>query len=528
MSLQEKNKYALAIDRLRAFFLGICFFYSSVPLAVAMASEQVVQIALSSAPTQLNPFFSTDANSQNLGRLTHISLIDADSEMIMVCRLCKSFTQRMEGAKHHLRFMLREDVKFWDGTPLTAQDVENSVKYFTTEDPQIQSIFRAAFSAIKKVIVHGKYDVELIYDKFDLENLTNLPLLKIIRIAESAKSKKTVELSDIIGAGIYKYDEIQELFIRLVPAFEHTRPTYVFKVVKDETTLTLKLIKKEIDLSVVDISPRKQYWIKNQKENNLVFWDKPGTNLNYIGINHKREIFKDVRVRQALSLLIPREDLLKYKLKNTATLASSLISPAFKGRSFYSSFDAFDPVLARKLLDDAGYKLNGDKVRISLNWRVSNNKATVEMAETIANFFRKEGVLVNLIIQEWGTFQRGFKNGEYDLVSASWVGLAGPEMLKAVFHSDNFSPRGLNRGYFSSSEFNQLIDSATVQTDELARNKLYIKAQEFIKGLVPYLYLWHPNVIWIGQKCLVLKNLYPNGSFYPLLELQSYCSSLKK
>jgi ABC-type transport system substrate-binding protein len=226
-------------------------------------------------------------------------------------------------------------------------------------------------------------------------------------------------------------------------------------------------------------------------------------------------------VRKALSLLIPRTDLLIYKQRNLSTLASSLISPAFKGQSFMGKVDEYNPILASSLLDQAGYKrdLKAKGQRFSLNWRISNNKAAIEVAESIASSFEREGIKINLLIQEWGTFYRGFKNGEYDLVTASWVGIAGPEMLRAVFHSENFAPKGMNRGYYSNAVFDKKIDEATKETDAVKRRKFYQEAQKTIDQDYPYLYLWHPRIIWIGRKNLNLGPLYPNGSFLPLLNL---------
>ena len=488
-------------------------------------SKASINIALSSNPSALNPFFSTDSNSQNINRLVHISLTDFNESMDFTCHLCQTFSEKIIDGKHHIYFKLRQDVKFWDNGPVTAYDVEKSVKYFT-EEKIIKSIFRFAFRKIKKVVVHSKYEVEFVYDHFTMENISNLTLLKIVKLKQV---KKKAVFEDIIGAGAYRFLSIKPLAVSLVPTRDNLMPTLQFKVVKDETTLALKLINKEIDLSLANISPRKYLWLKKEGKKDLKFWERASTNYKYIGINHKKEYLKDVRVRKALSMLIPRADILKYKLKKTAVLATSMFSPAFAGMYQELPLDKYNPKKAKNLLLSAGFKLNEknifekDNKPLTLDWKVSNNKAAREMIETISGYFKKAGVQVVVTGQEWGTYMRSFKSGKYDIVLAQWIGFTGPEMLKSVFHSASIPPKGLNRGYYINKELDDLIDSATTVLEKVKRNNYYKLAQNLAFKDYAYINLWHPNVVWIGRKCLTDIKLHPNGSFYPLLNIKKKC-----
>ena len=104
---------------------------------------------------------------------------------------------------------------------------------------------------------------------------------------------------------------------------------------------------------------------------------------------------RDKRFRKALSHLIPREDLLKYKLASSAVLSKGLFSKAFSSSLGEEEIDNFDPKLARKLLIEAGYKKgpNGfyqkQGLEVKLRWRISNNKNTYELVKTIQNSLEK-------------------------------------------------------------------------------------------------------------------------------------------
>lgn len=486
----------------------------------AQAGEKI-NIAISAAPNNLNPFHSTDANSQNINRLVHMALIDFDQKMQFECKACAKFEEKVLNGKQILSFKLREDLTFADGSPVTAIDVKNSWLYYAKNE-KIKSTFMGAFEVIENVNILDKYNLEIIFTSFSLENFSNLALLKIVKL--NNPNADTLEPLDVIGCGDYRLVDVQPLEITVTPK-DTSKLTFVFKVVKDETTLALKLINKEIDLSVANMSPRKIQWLKN-KADMLQVWDMPSGNYLFMGMNHKRENFKDIKVRKAISLLLPRKDILKYKLKDTAVLSNGMFSPAFVDMYEPHPIESYDVVAARKLLNDAGYVKNANGIlekngkEFEIDWKVSNNKASIEIVEVIKHFLEKEGFRINVSVQEWGTYMSSFKGGRFDIIVGQWIGFTGPDMLKFVFHTINLPPKGGNRTSYNNPEFDRVIDAATIETDAIKRTSLYKKAMDIVNKDYAYINLWHPNIIWIGNKCLKNINLEPTGGFYPLLEME--------
>ncbi|WP_372655785.1 ABC transporter substrate-binding protein [Halobacteriovorax sp.] len=484
-----------------------------------------IKMAISSAPSNLSPFYATDANSQNINRLVHITLTDFSKEMSFICRFCESYKERMEGKKHIISFDLRKDVKFWDGELVSAKDVYNSWKYFTDKEV-IKSKFGFGLSRIKNVNVINKSQVELIYDEYNPDNLSDLALLKIVKIQKD-KIVPNISFKDIVGAGPYKIKSESELEVVLSPIKKGSLDL-IFKVVKDETTLALKLINKEIDLSLASISPRKLFWLKENVKG-IDFHNVEGTNLIYMGVNHKNEFLKNLNVRKAISLLIPREQIIKYKLKGTATPASSFFSEAFTSMYIKNGFDKYNPKESERLFKESGFSKDEegtwvkDGRKLSLIFRVSNNKNTIETVETIKDFLKKGGVDVTVSVQEWGTFYRNLKQGNFDLIIGQWVGFTGPAILRFVFHSESVPPNGANRGNFINKMFDKYIDQATVEQDEKKRNNYYKQALEISNREYSYINLWHPNIVWIGRSCIKNIDVQPNGSFLPLLEMVNDC-----
>lgn len=486
-------------------------------------AEERINIAISASPNNLAPFYSTDANSQNINRLVHSSLVDFNEKMQFICIACERFEEKMSGAKHVFTFYLRPNLTFSDSTVVTANDVKKSYEYFAKNE-KIKSTFMGAYESIEAVNVKDPRTVEVIFKNFSLENLSNLSLLKIVKLNDL--TKETFEPMDIIGCGDYVLKEIQPLEIVVEPRSKE-KPTLVFKVVKDETTLALKLINKEIDLTVANMSPRKVFWLKSQK--GIKVWEMASGNFQFMGLNHKRDLFKDLRVRKAFSLLIPRKEILEYKLKNTAVLSIGMFSPAFGDMYEAGEVEKNDVATARELLKEAGWKRNKNGILekdgklLEIDWKVNNNKASIEIAEVLQHYLEKEGMVVNISIQEWGTYMSAFKSGKFDIVVGQWVGFTGPDMLKFVFHSTNTPPKGGNRVGYNNPKVDAVLDQATIETNAQKRTGLYKEALKLINEDYANINLWHLNIIWIGRSCLSDIRLESTGSFYPLKTLEKHC-----
>lgn len=438
------------------------------------------------------------------------------------CRACESFEEKFEGTKHIIHFKLRRDLKFWDGEQVTSKSIENVWKIFTNEESP-KSIFRFAFARIENVKILGDYEFELIYPSYSADNLSDLALLKILKIKEGGDPKK---VEDIIGSGPYQITSSSALGVTLTPTFDKERNSLNFKVVKDETTLALKMMNNEIDLSVAQLSPRKVNWIEHNVDHLNIVSEK-GTNYIYVGLNHKNSHLSKPFFREALDLLIPREKLVEYKMKRTASLASSLFSPSFTNL-FQEDLKPtqYDPDRARELLKSHGYTfekgvLTFENKPVTFDWKISNNKATEEIVDAIIDEFAKAGIHVTKTIQEWGTFMRSMKTGQFDLVMSQWVGFTGPGMLSYVFSTKSYPPAGANRGYFHDEKLDQLLDAAEGPMTMAKRLENYREATAIAVNDRAYLSLWHPDIIWIARSCLKGVSPYPNGNFMPLLDIQT-------
>ena len=488
-----------------------------ITLYVVNVHAEEIRIGITSVPLNVSPFYATDANSQNINRITHLSLIDFDQEMQTTCDACLEYSESIKPGSHTISFKLKKDLKFWNGDEVKAEDVKNSYKYFI--DPKIKSNHARAFRNIGEIKIVGDFEFRIQFKSFSVENLNNLTLLKIIKKDSSGK---------IIGCGDYRVTSKSPLGVKLKPVRKLTRPDLFFKVVKDETTLALKIVNKELHLSLGGISPRKYMWLKKNSKN-FIFDELPGTNYKYISFNHKNEDLGKLKVRKAISSLIPRREILKYKLHGTAVLSKGLFSPSFKKFFIDSQNYRFDPGKAKRLLEEEGYKKKdgswffGNR-KMKLEWKVSNNKSTIEIVNLFKDSIRSFGIEVNVTVQEWGTFMKNVKRGHFDMIMGQWIGFTGPDMMHFIWHSDSLPPKGANRGHYLNKEFDRLVNLSTTELDEKKRIAGYKEAQRLAENDFAYLGMWHPNITWIRSKCVKGAKIYPNGGFLGLRELKLVCN----
>lgn len=474
-----------------------------------VVGAQVLNVSIGSSPNNMDPHYATDANSQDINRLIHLSLVDASRQMKTVCRACEKYESKMQGKSHVIRFWLKNNLNFQDQTLVRAEDIVLSVKkLLEKKDAPIPALFQ---NLIKGEKISDNI-VDLYFTEYRPENLTNLSLLKI----ENWKTE------DRVPAGAYRLVKKDENEI----VIQSQKQTIHFKVVGDETTAALKLLNGEIDLIATTISPRKSFWLSAQK--GIKSFEVEGSNYVYISPQHRHPDLKKRNVRRALSHLIPRKVLAKYKMKDSVALSQGMYSKAFEDLNMPLDPVEYNEEMAKKLLEKEGYILeNGqwrnEDHRLEFTLKVSNKKHIIELAKAIAPYWNKFGIPLKIQSLEWGSFYRDLKQGNYDLALGQWIGFVGPDQMGFTFLTSSIPPGGANRGFYEDTVFDELYLLALKETSEVKALDYYKKAYTRLIENEAYISLWHPKIVWIGRDCIKSIELYPTGNFLALEVMEHTC-----
>jgi peptide/nickel transport system substrate-binding protein len=246
--------------------------------------------------------------------------------------------------------------------------------------------------------------------------------------------------------------------------------------------------------------------------------ESPGTDYQYIGVNLRDPVLRDVRVRRALAYAVDRDAIVKYLRRGLATPAVGImprIAWAFEPDVFQF---AHDPARARQLLDEAGYPDrdgDGPATRFTLSMKVQSIEFSRLQAAVIQQSLREVGIGLDVRMYEFATLYADVLKGNFQLYTLQWTGgyAADPDILRRVFHSQQTPPSGFNRGYFNDPHVDALIDRATSSSDPDQRRKLFSEVQKILARDVPYISLWNKTNYVVAQKTLSGITLRPAADF---------------
>ena len=86
---------------------------------------------------------------------------------------------------------------------------------------------------------------------------------------------------------------------------------------------------------------------------------------------------------------------------------------------------------------------------------------------------------------EWGTFFSDIKKGNFHLYSLAWVGIQDPDIHYQIFHSSSFPPNGDNRGHYSNSQVDRLLEEGRMTMDPTERKRIYAEVQRILAEISP-------------------------------------------
>ena len=122
-----------------------------------------------------------------------------------------------------------------------------------------------------------------------------------------------------------------------------------------------------------DVAPDIEFQLR--KDPHLQTVESPGVDYQYIGINLRDPILKDVRVRQALAYAIDRQAIVDYLRRGLGSVSTGILPPLSWAYAPDTFVFTHDPAKARALLDEAGYRDadgDGPLPRMTLTLKTTN------------------------------------------------------------------------------------------------------------------------------------------------------------
>ncbi len=227
---------------------------------------------------------------------------------------------------------------------------------------------------------------------------------------------------------------------------------------------------------------------------NLTVMEQEGLNVGYLAYNATVAPFDNVNVRKALNMAINKQAILDAVFQGAGVAAKNPIPPTMWSYNDAIQDDPYDPVAAKKMLEEAG--VSGLKMKI---WAMPvarpYNPNARRMAEVIQADFAAVGVEAEITTYEWGEYLKLSREVDRDgAVLLGWTGDNGdPDNFLSVLLSCS-AVGGNNRAQWCNEEFDALLDKAKQSSDQAERTKLYEEAQVIFKREAPWATIAHSVV----------------------------------
>lgn len=454
-------------------------------------------------PSNLLPFIASDASSHEVSDQIFVAALRYDKDLNIEKWAAASYEVLENGTL--LRFTLRDDIRWEDGKPLTADDVEFTYRLMV--DPKTPTPYAEDYLAIQEFRKTGPLSFEVRYAKpFARSLITWMHGIMPKHLLEGQDLMNTSFSRKPVGAGPYRLKEWEagtRLTLEASPGYFLGRPyidEVVYRVIPDLSTMFLELKAQRLDM--MNLSPQQYLHQTNGAEWDMA-WRKfqyLSFGYSYLGYNLALPMFKDVKVRQALACAIDRKALVAGVLLGQGM---PTVGPYKPGTWVYNDrIDdyPYDPAKARELLAQAGWAdTNGDGLidrdgapfafTILTN---QGNDQRIKAATIIQSQLKAVGIDVKIRTVEWAAFIKEFVDkGRFDAVLLGWNILQDPDLYD-VWHSSKAVPGGLNFVGYKNPEVDDLLERARSTFDQPERKKLYDRFQEILHRDQPYCFLYVP------------------------------------
>jgi len=404
------------------------------------------------------------------------------------------------------RFTLRPGVKFHNGEPLTSADVKFTID--RTYDPSVKvSLVRTVFTTVGRietpdaltVLFHSKQPDPLLPARLGFFGGQIMPKKYFEAVGAETFNVKPIGSGPVKLAEWTKDERIVLDANRDYWQGKIDADRVIFRPIPEQGTRIAALLKGEVDI-INKVPPDHVDRIAKHPTTKVERALYAG--LYALPVNSKRPPLDNPKVKQALSLAIDREAILKEMWHGQGIVPNG---PIAQGDNHYDETLpplTSDPNRARQLLKEAGYK--GEEIVIeSTVGQVSNDKA---MAEAIVAMWRDAGVnarveVIEASVRAQKTRERSFK------------GLWWGDPNSTLRDPDGLMWRLLGPGgiwdYWRHPRFDELGNAARFSNDEKFRGEAYREMTRIFLEHFPFLPIMQPIEAYGLQKYVDWK---PNPS----------------
>ena len=469
----------------------------------------------------LNPFTGILAEAYEIYQLQYATLMQPSStDFTPAPGLAESWEESADGKTW--TYTLRPDLTWSDGTPLTSADVVYTFNRIldgryekTNYGNYVRNIASVTATDERTVVMTVKAPSPI------MERLAVYILPEHVWGGIDAKAVKSYANEPeagqtLVGSGPFLVAERRAgQYIRMVAndAYYAGRPKVdelIFRIYNNPDALAQALKKGEVDFAeglTADV------FTSLEGQEGITTYAGSYSGFNEIAFNMGAALadgtpigdgnpqLKDLAVRQAISHAIDRQQLVDKILDGYGTPGSTIIPPLYSTLHVDPGTQTYDPALANQILDDAGYAMGSDGVRVGpdgqrMSYRLfvrSDSDSSVKTGEYVKSYLADIGIEANVKAVTEDALYEIIGRGEFDMFEWGWVVEPDPDYQLSTFTCAKRSYKDgdtiyadLSDSFYCNPEYDKLYEEQALETDQAKRAEIVKQMQQMLYDDVPY------------------------------------------
>ncbi len=488
---------------------------------------------LDAQPTSLNPLFYTSRVDNWLIECIFDGPFKVGRNMDWVVNdaMVKEWKKSPDGKVYTIT--LHDNLRFHDGKPLTAHDIEFTWRTILDDDVPVGTM-RNGRNQLEVVEAVDDRTVRYVHKEarpvgqWDMV-FPILPKHIIGNPAERAKDK-TLKTSPYyqnfaqvmpIGSGPYRmvrWVHGERIELARWEGYYGKKVHFkrmIFKVVKDAAQALNLFKREEIDELMLAPTEFESGTSDADFAQVGVRAYAPTWNYYYVGWNNRKShaIFSDRRVRQALAHAFDIGKFLQVHCKGLYEPVHGMFAPASWAYDKDIKPFGYDRKRAAELLDEAGWKVSEDD---GLRYKTIGGKETrlafkiefptaAKLAPQVARALQEDlkavGILVETPAVEYMTLRTNLLAGKFDAYIMGWGSGTDPDTSRNIWHSSVIDkPGGRNYVGFANARVDDLFEQGRKEMDPAKRKLIYQEMHRLVYQDQPYLFICTIPTMWAFNK----------------------------
>lgn len=417
---------------------------------------------------------------------------------------------KLSSDRSELTFTLRDDVRWHDGEPTTAEDVAFTYRRMT--DPRTGFPNSQYWTYYEGVEVLDTYAVRFrlrphadILDPW--RTVAIMPRHLLGDVAPADLGHHPFGRRCPVGNGPFRFIDHadgQQWTFEANPAFPQDlggRPfldRLVYRIIPEKSTVLTELLTGGVDV-YLEALPQHAEQIQSAEGRRLVAFQ--GRNYSYITWNLSDDRFSDLMVRKAFAHAIDRQGLVNAIMDGYGIVAHTSVPPYHWAYDPDVDLLPYDPALARRLLDQAGWvDTDGDGVRDKdgqrLAFEMKTNQGSqlkADALDVVQSQLGAVGVDVTTSVVEFGTFIQQLIDRDFEAAIGTWITDFKLDDW-TTFHGDADTTH-YGWGSIDDDELAMYLDTLMLVPDREEAQPLWSAYQRRLAELQPYTFLYFDDRI---------------------------------